>query len=97
MNYILNGKETVKKSDILEWAKWFEKENRTVEKTKIGDSEISTVFLGIDHSFGGGIPLLFETMVFGGAMDGEQDRYSTWTEAEIGHKNMCDRVRNIEP
>jgi hypothetical protein len=44
------------------------------------------VFLGIDHNFfGDGPPILFETMVFGGPMDQDQRRYSTWDEAEFGH------------
>ena len=51
------------------------------------------MFLGLDHSFGGGAPLLFETMVFGGPLDGEQERYSTWNEAEAGHKLMVERVQ----
>jgi hypothetical protein len=50
---------------------------------------VSTVFLGIDHNFGNGPPLLFETMVFGGEYDGYCKRYSTWEEAEGGHKTAC--------
>jgi len=30
--------------------------------------------------------VLFETMVFGGPMADEQQRYCTWAEAEAGHK-----------
>jgi len=50
------------------------------------------VFLGLNHSFGEGPPLLFETMVFGGALDQEQARYTTWEQAEAGHKQMLARV-----
>jgi hypothetical protein len=35
---------------------------------------------------------LFETMVFGGPLNGEMDRYATWDEAEAGHKAMLDAV-----
>jgi hypothetical protein len=91
-NYILVGKEPKQVDDIIEWAKSFEGSNRTVEKTTIGDVDISTVFLGIDHSFGGGEPLLFETMIFGGDDDGYQERYSTWDEAVKGHKFACEKV-----
>jgi hypothetical protein len=45
---------------------------------------VSTIFLGINTSFIGP-PRLFETMVFGGEYDMEQERYSTWDEAEAGH------------
>lgn len=48
---------------------------------------VSTVFLGIDHNFGDGAPLLFETMIFGGKHNEYQRRYATWTEAEAGHKH----------
>lgn len=54
--------------------------------TPDGDAVISTVWLGIDHSFGFGKPLIFETMIFGGPADQYQDRYSTLAEAEAGHK-----------
>jgi hypothetical protein len=47
---------------------------------------VSTVFLGLDHQWGDGPPLVFETMIFGGEHDQYQERYSTWDEAEAGHK-----------
>ena len=55
--------------------------------TKIGEVSVSTVFLW-------GHPLLFETMVFGGKLDQEQKRYSTWEEAERGHAAMVERVKS---
>ncbi len=54
---------------------------------------ISTVFLGLDHQFGNGSPLLFETMVFGGKHDEEMERYSTWEQAEEGHKRWVDKLK----
>jgi hypothetical protein len=96
--YILDGHKTVRVGSMA-WAEWFEKSgDRRVAKEKIGEAEISTVFLGIDHSFGQGPPMLFETMVFGGALDQEQDRCTTWEEAEAMHAMMCERVReDAEP
>ena len=48
---------------------------------------VSTVWLGLDHQYGGGPPLIFETMIFG--LGGEwQDwtaRYSTELQAIEGH------------
>jgi hypothetical protein len=66
-----------------------------VARTELPDGvSVSTVFLGLDHRFGNnGPPLVFETMVFCGALDGEQVRYSTWAEAEAGHEAMVARVR----
>jgi hypothetical protein len=31
-------------------------------------------------------------MIFGGRHDQDQDRYSTWEEAEAGHAAMCKRA-----
>jgi hypothetical protein len=41
-------------------------------------------------------PALFETLVFGGPLSQEMDRYSTWAEAEAGHRAMVERVRATE-
>ena len=57
---------------------------------------VSTIFLGLDHSFGNGPPLLFETRVFGGSMDGDMRRYITRKEAERGHLDMVGMVRAAE-
>lgn len=92
--YILDGKTPVPCSDLMEWAKWFEASNRTVARTQIGEAGVSTVFLGLDHSFGGDEPLLFETMIFGGAHSGYQDRCSTWEQAEAQHKEACELIRS---
>ena len=101
--YILEGKTPVKEPDLWRWAKWFEGANRKVAETEgkvsahgknVGIVRISTVFLGLDHSFGEGAPMLFETMVFGGALDGEQDRCSTWEAAEKMHALMVEKVRH---
>lgn len=57
---------------------------------------VSTVFLGLDHNWSmqeNAKPILFETLVFGGVLDGEMDRYFTKEEALLGHQNMCQRVR----
>lgn len=34
----------------------------------------------------------FETMIFGGEHDQYQERYSTWDEAEAGHKRAIELV-----
>jgi hypothetical protein len=88
-NYILDGKTVVECDDILKWGLWFEKADRRVAETEKDGIRVSTVFLGIDYSFGEGRPLLFETMIFGGEHDEEQWRYSTWEEAEKGHEEAC--------
>lgn len=54
---------------------------------------VSTVFMPLNHQFGDGPPLVFETMVFGGPLDGEMERYSTKQDAEVGHAAMVRRVQ----
>ena len=100
--YVLDGKTPVAEPDLMKWANWMETCNRVVRKDTatvklagepIGEVRVSTVFLGLDHSFGNGPPMLFETMVFGVALDQEQDRCSTWEAAEKMHELMCERVK----
>ena len=97
--YILNKDHTVRKVPMLEWAEWSEKdrENKRVALTKVDEhTEVSTVFLGLDHNFSeSGPPLIFETMVFGGVMGEECDRYSTWDQAVAGHEAMLARVKEV--
>lgn len=84
-HYILDGHTPVK-TDLMTWARWFvEGDHRQVKQTLMGDVDVSTVFLGLDHRFGEGPPLIFETMIFGGEHDEFCERYSTWEEAEAGH------------
>ncbi len=91
--YILVDKVPVAEPDLFAWGRWLESGDRKVASTMIGDTRISTVFLGLDYNFHqDGPPILFETMVFGGPMDEEMDRYSTWEEAEQGHNETVRRV-----
>ncbi len=92
--YILEGKKPIPEPDLMAWGRWFEAADRYVGKTDVGEVHISTVFLGLNHCFGEGPPVLFETMVFGGDLDQEQERYTTWDEAEAGHAAMVGRVKS---
>ena len=88
--YILDGKMPVK-ATLTEWAQWFEtsRDPRRVASTDKNGVRVSTVFLGVDYSYGDGPPPLFETMIFGGDHDGYEERCSTWDEAEAMHKRAC--------
>lgn len=92
--YILEGKTPKVVDDVIEWGRWFETANRHVADTHLSDGvRVSTAFLGIDHNFGGGEPILFETMIFGGKHDQYTERYCTYEEAEIGHKQALTKVK----
>lgn len=90
--YVLRGRKPVKVEDLFEWAREFENGERCVAETTVGGSRVSTVFLGLDHSWGSVRPSLFETMIFGGEHDDYCDRYATWEEAEAGHAKAVKMV-----
>lgn len=61
--------------------------DRIVKQEYVGEFWVSTVFLGLDHSFGEGPPLLWETMVFAGDFHEQyMDRYSSEKDALEGHE-----------
>ena len=84
-------------ADVQVWGKCFELADRIVQVTQITATvQVSTVFLGIDHSFGHGPPILWETMIFGGRLSEEQERYQTYEQALAGHARMCWRARHAK-
>ena len=80
-------------SDTLEWAKDFEKDRKVAREVLPDGKEVSTVFLGLNHNYGDGPPLIFETMVFSETGEGDLDmeRYSTEEQALKGHKEMVEK------
>ncbi len=96
MNYILDDNKELVEVDLYTWGKWFEDiENRRVASTHLDGYHISTVFLGINHSWDeSSKPLVYETMVFSPKGDDSyMRRYYTWNEAEIGHMNAVEWVK----
>lgn len=92
----------VEVDDVLAWGHWFERATRDRSRIVAADRDegaapggvlVSTVFLGLDHAFGGGPPVLWESLVFGGALDGEMARYTSRAAALAGHQSLCERVR----
>jgi len=80
--------------DVMTWARWFaDFDNRKIGYDEIDHCHVSTVFLGLDHNFMGGEPILFETMIFGAPLDGEQWRYATYAQAERGHSEAVTAAR----
>lgn len=97
MKYILDDSgEPVSEPDLEKWGRWFETAPRSVGDDDICGVRISTTFLGLDHRFGGGgPPVLWETMVFGGPLNGECERCSGSREqAEAMHFRMVKKVIN---
>ena len=86
--YILDENNKPIPSTIVDCGKWLEEnpERKAVKQEHIGDIFISTVFLGLDHAWQSDIPVLWETMIFGGEHDQYQDRYTSVEDALEGHK-----------
>lgn len=84
---------------MLEWSKLFENKKYKIVKqeTLSNGLFISTVWLGLDHSFGMiGKLLIFETMVFKNKDFSEEvdmQRYSTEEEAKKGHILMMEKYK----
>ncbi len=97
--YILDEQNNpVPEPDTLTWGRWNDNfKNRHVATTLLGNVKVSTVFLGLDHSWGEGPPLLWETMIFGGEHDEYQDRYTSLEAAKIGHTTAVALVRGPDP
>ena len=103
---LVNG-NVVPEPDLLVWAEWFEKnpDKRRVALTRFESGlRVSTVFLGLNHSWGYGPDQWFETMTFAPAQEREifgrkrmisEDldcrRYSTIEEARAGHAKVVKR------
>jgi len=100
--YILDKENNViEAEDFDKWSKYFEStcknDGRRVSKDEVNGSLISTVFLGISHSYcDTSEPLIFETMVFepGITEDRYLARYCTWNEALKGHAEAIEWVLN---
>jgi hypothetical protein len=93
-NYMLDEKgEPVIASDSIQWGLWFQAAERHVADDMIGDVRVSTVFLGMAHGWMSGEPILWETMVFGGPLNGTQQRCGGAREnAKKMHKNVKQQV-----
>ena len=92
-------------NDLMKWGAWMEETQtsfkRILSRTTIQANPkifVSTVFLGLDHNgflSDERTPVLWETMIFGGPSDGEQDRYTSKEEAVAGHLNFVDEQRKL--
>jgi len=59
------------------------------------DIRVSTVFLGFNHApLESEIPVLWETMIFGGEHDQYQERYTSHEDALAGHQRALDLVKS---
>ncbi|MFA6201365.1 MAG: hypothetical protein WC679_13270 [Bacteroidales bacterium] len=83
------------KIDPFTWVNLFENKTYAIIKQEhVNDYFISTVWLGLNHRFYEGLPLIFETMVFREIKEIDIERYATLEEAIEGHERMCKKYIN---
>lgn len=60
-------------------------------------ARVSTVWLGVNYGLGSPDrpPIIFETMIFGGRMDGFVARYTTKEQAREGHRQVVEAARYV--
>lgn len=79
---------------LEQWCEKYTEENKRIALTELpSGNRVSTIWLGLDHRYGEGAPLIFETMVFpaDSFSDLDADRYSTLAQAEAGHAAMVEK------
>ena len=79
-------------AELVDHVKHMEKVRRVAE-THVKAAWISTIFLGLDHAWNGGTPVLFETMIFDLSFkrrryDDFQVRYTSSAEARENHERV---------
>ena len=98
--YILDNNNKPVPKPTMEAAEWMEE---NLERKKVAydelkdlngdDIRVSTVFLGLDHSWNSKELVLWETMIFGGEYDqGYQKRYTTYEHALKGHQEAINFI-----
>jgi hypothetical protein len=99
--YVLDASgEPQPEPDPIAYARWKEANHAAcvVARTEVAPGcTVSTVFLGIDHAFRGGPPVLWESMIFGGALDGMQRRYISRANAISGHEILVANAQKMIP
>ena len=103
-HYILNDAgEPIEAGNLAVWLQWMASADRTIAVDHIGPAMVSTVFLGHNHQFEDGPPILFETLVFVPDQDGElhavdnsMRRYETREQALAGHEQICTYLKGLK-
>lgn len=92
--YRLNKDGSVSPCSVEEWAQDFEAERggKRIRLDDVGRVRVSTIFFGVDTAVDGP-PLVFETMIFGGAHDRWTTKTSTQAEAEQAHATALAMVK----
>jgi hypothetical protein len=106
MFFVLDEDHNPVPATVKEWGDFRSKpDGKRVELTQLPNCWVSTVFLGMDHGYGEGAPVLFETMAFEGdyhangckdEIEEGSNRYRTWDEAVAGHKEIVSKLTPVD-
>ena len=93
--YILTTDNEPVAVSVTEAAQWMEDnpERKAVKQDHVDDVFVSTVFLGLDHSWSNKGLILWETMIFGGINDQYQERYNSYEDALEGHQRAINLIK----
>jgi hypothetical protein len=98
--YILRDDEVIEEQDHARWREWFDscyQEVADIAETTTDHATVSTRFLAVSLSLANDKPpMLFETRVTGGWLDGQGEKFASPEEARVGHEAWVDRVRAAE-
>lgn len=99
-HYILRDGKLVEEPDHSAWVEWVETCYPRVSclaRTQTTSATVVTRFLAVNLTLSEEQPpLLFETRVTGGWLDGQREKFATPEEARAGHLAWVDRVRAVE-
>lgn len=98
LHYVLDERgQPAPATSLLQWAKGVEDREIVIVKQEWFDNvKVSTVFLPLDHSFGRGIPILWETMIFTNRADlhlFQRRCGGNREQAEAMHAEICAQVK----
>jgi hypothetical protein len=99
--YILDEQDRPLLVNQTEYDRWHKSLPDDIMKTSFGFTLardetkgvcVSTVYLGMDHGYGEGLPVLWETMVFtDDERDGYSERATSRSEALESHRKFCEK------
>jgi len=94
--YVLKNRQPVLTDSLDAFLQFVATRAGIVAQEHIGPFFVSTIFLS--HTLATALnprPLFFESMIFGGTLDGACYRYETWTQAADGHRALVAALRRM--
>ena len=98
--YILNEAGEPVSAEVETWSPWMatHEQEWKLAVDIVGDVKVSTVFLGSDHNWGGGPPILWETCIFTPDRSDVVERYMSREQALSGHaQHLADVLQKAHP